>query len=258
MFARLGNVLGSRTSDSVATFHDIVSARAGLDERTALDEVPRRNVRPSKLALVGASPLLQQCLSRAVSGRLNFEFSTFASIEEWRTLQDAESYALVILFASSERQGRDVAAVARALETMGGRPHFAVLSDSERAAEIMAAFECGAKAYIPTSVTVEVMIEAINLVIAGGAYWPTSVLKLCSGQGGAFAGAPRQPACDLLTPRETAVLKAVRMGRPNKVIAHELGISESTIKVHVHRIMKKLKVQNRTQVAICALPNPGE
>ena len=258
MFAHLGNALGSRTPDRVASFHDIVTARAGLNEGVAPGENSLRDIRPPKLALVGASPLLQQCLSRAFSGRINFEFSAFASIEDWRNSQDAGCFALVILFASSERQGRDVAAVARALETLGGRPHFAVLADSERATEVMAAFECGAKAYIPTSVTVEVMIEAINLVVAGGAYWPTSVMKLCSGLGAGAASGPRQSSCDLLTPRETAVLKAVRMGRPNKVIAHELGISESTIKVHVHRIMKKLKVQNRTQVAICALPDPGE
>ena len=55
-----------------------------------------------------------------------------------------------------------------------------------------------------------------------------------------------------LTPREIAVLDAVRQGRPNKIIAQELGISESTIKVHVHRIMKKLKVRNRTQAAMYA------
>ena len=252
MFARLGNAVGMRTPNSAAAFHNIVTARSGLEE----DALPE--AKPPKLALVGASPLLQQCLSRAVLGRLNFEFSAFASIEDWLGLDDSASYALIILFASSERQGRDVAAVARALEVMGEHPHFAVLADSERAGEVMAAFECGARAYIPTSVTVEVMIEAINLVVAGGTYCPTSVLQVCSGQNVASLGAPRPTPCDLLTPRETAVLKAVRMGRPNKVIAHELGISESTIKVHVHRIMKKLKVRNRTQVAISRPPSPVE
>ncbi len=252
MFARLGNALGSRTSNSVTAFQNIVNVHAGVEE----DTLPEP--KSPKLALIGASPLLQQCLSRAVLGRLNFEFSAFASIEDWRAADDAASYALVILFASGERQGRDVAAVARALDVMGEHPHFAVLADSEKAGEVMAAFECGARAYIPTSVTVEVMIEAINLVIAGGTYCPASVLQVCSGQTLAGPGAARPSSCDTLTPRETAVLKAVRMGRPNKVIAHELGISESTIKVHVHRIMKKLKVQNRTQVAICALPYPGE
>ncbi|MGZ9174567.1 MAG: response regulator transcription factor, partial [Candidatus Binatia bacterium] len=45
---------------------------------------------------------------------------------------------------------------------------------------------------------------------------------------------------------------AVRQGKANKVIAHELNISESTVKVHLHNIMKKLRVKNRTEVAVKA------
>jgi DNA-binding NarL/FixJ family response regulator len=58
------------------------------------------------------------------------------------------------------------------------------------------------------------------------------------------------PSKSMLTIREEEVLKSLRAGRQNKIIAHELGISESTVKVHLRNIMKKLKVSNRTQAAL--------
>ena len=52
-----------------------------------------------------------------------------------------------------------------------------------------------------------------------------------------------------LTPREMDVAERLRQGKPNKIIAHELQISESTVKVFVHRILTKLGAINRTEVA---------
>jgi len=54
-----------------------------------------------------------------------------------------------------------------------------------------------------------------------------------------------------LTPREREVLKLVASGQPNKMIANELSVSAHTIKLHLHRIMTKLGVTNRTEAAIC-------
>ncbi len=54
----------------------------------------------------------------------------------------------------------------------------------------------------------------------------------------------------MLTKRQNAVVNAILQGKANKNIAHELDISESTIKVHVHNIMKKLNAKNRTEVAV--------
>jgi DNA-binding NarL/FixJ family response regulator len=57
-----------------------------------------------------------------------------------------------------------------------------------------------------------------------------------------------------LTPRESEVLARLRQGKPNKIIAHELAISESTVKVFVRRILIKLHASNRTEVA-CLMDN---
>jgi DNA-binding NarL/FixJ family response regulator len=51
------------------------------------------------------------------------------------------------------------------------------------------------------------------------------------------------------TNRQSQVLACLREGKPNKLIAYELTMCESTVKVHVRHIMKKLGATNRTQVA---------
>jgi DNA-binding NarL/FixJ family response regulator len=63
----------------------------------------------------------------------------------------------------------------------------------------------------------------------------------------ADAGSPPR-----LTPTQMQVLRCVHSGLLNKQIAHELGIAEATVKVHMTAVMRKLNVRNRTQAAIAA------
>jgi DNA-binding NarL/FixJ family response regulator len=56
-----------------------------------------------------------------------------------------------------------------------------------------------------------------------------------------------------LTARQKAVLAQLQQGKANKIIAHELGMSESTAKVHIRNIMRKMGATNRTQAAFNAL-----
>ena len=60
------------------------------------------------------------------------------------------------------------------------------------------------------------------------------------------------PPQSQLTPTQLQVLRCVRSGLLNKQIAHELGIAEATVKVHMTALMRKLNVRNRTQAAIAA------
>jgi len=55
-----------------------------------------------------------------------------------------------------------------------------------------------------------------------------------------------------LTPTQIKVMHGVRSGQLNKQIAFDLGIAEATVKAHMTALMRKLNVQNRTQVAIAA------
>jgi DNA-binding CsgD family transcriptional regulator len=72
-----------------------------------------------------------------------------------------------------------------------------------------------------------------------------------------FGGKPGEPAGEEdkdknqdLSPRERQVLERLRQGKHEKIIAHELDMSESTVKVYLRHIMKKLNARNRTQVVL--------
>jgi DNA-binding NarL/FixJ family response regulator len=64
--------------------------------------------------------------------------------------------------------------------------------------------------------------------------------------------APGEVSAVTFTERQTAVIQAIRIGKANKTIAYELNMCESTVKVHVRNIMKKLRATNRTQISFIA------
>ncbi len=209
----------------------------------------RKNDPPQpKTALVSPNGVFQECLLPLLSRRLDTDIAAFPSIDDWMLQEDAANYALIIFHACGDQQGRDLANLGQVLNSFEKRPNFVVLADSERPSEIKALYASGARGYIPTSLSFDVVTEAIKLVMVGGVYCPPCMLRVHDNdaQFGRTSSAS-------FTRREAAVFEAVRQGQPNKLIADEMGISESTIKVHVHRIMKKLNVHNRTQMAICQL-----
>ena len=62
-----------------------------------------------------------------------------------------------------------------------------------------------------------------------------------------------RPDRTALTPRELDVLRQVAHGQRNRDIGSTLGIAEGTVKGHIHRILRKLRVTNRTEAAVAAL-----
>jgi DNA-binding NarL/FixJ family response regulator len=90
-------------------------------------------------------------------------------------------------------------------------------------------------------------MEAIDIVARGGVFLPSS----CLSSQGWMVPEPCMvsPSGVTFTGREYAVLGSLRQGKSNKCIAYDLKMSESTVKVHVRNIMKKLRARNRTEVA---------
>jgi DNA-binding NarL/FixJ family response regulator len=141
----------------------------------------------------------------------------------------------------------DLAADLRSLTKEHPQIPVVIMGDSEDPSQILEILSYGARGYIPTSVSLVVAIGALSLAIAGGAFVPASALLYTS-----QAPSQLQPEAGNvfgLTERQAAVAEAIAFGKPNKIIAHELNVSESTIKVHTRTIMKKLQARNRTEVA---------
>jgi DNA-binding NarL/FixJ family response regulator len=126
-----------------------------------------------------------------------------------------------------------------------------VISDHEETQQIVDALECGIRGYIPTSTAIAVVVGAIRLVQWGGVFVPVSAITAPLREQGlrlSVSSMPEKNAFGGFTNRQKQVLTCLREGKPNKLIAHELNMCESTVKVHVRHIMKKLGATNRTQV----------
>lgn len=116
---------------------------------------------------------------------------------------------------------------------------------------VRAALACGARGFIPKTDPPPVMKHAIALVFAGGTYIPPLALPLVA------APAPKEASqgsgdLAMLTPRQIEVLRCLARGLPNKLIAHELDVSEGTVKIHIAAIMRVLRVRNRTEAVVRA------
>lgn len=124
---------------------------------------------------------------------------------------------------------------------------------------IQAALKAGVSGYIPKSSTPEVTMSAIRLVLSGGIYVPMSAIRSAdpTSRNEAFAvdgrrelGFPpvvsRKPG---LTKRQCEILELIALGKSNKAISEELGLTPGTVKAHLSRIFKALKAKNRTEAA---------
>ncbi len=139
-----------------------------------------------------------------------------------------------------------------------------MISDRDDSNDVLDALNHGVRGYIPTSIAAEVAIAALTLIEAGGTYIPAGALRPVDVvQPGNIEGAPLQGNVEddgqarvaeglNLTSRELSVIDLLREGNPNKVIALRLNMRESTVKVHVRNILKKLRVSNRTHAATVA------
>ena len=120
---------------------------------------------------------------------------------------------------------------------MPGSLRVGVVSASEDPADVRSVFEKGAIGFIPKSATAEVIQHAVQILLDGGTYVPIGAIQSAS-------------ANDVrLTERQIDVLRVTARGLTNKEIAAELGLSVSTVKVHLNAIMRILNVRNRTELA---------
>jgi DNA-binding NarL/FixJ family response regulator len=124
-----------------------------------------------------------------------------------------------------------------------------IISDRDEPQEVHAAFQQQAIGFMPTSIEPALAFQALSFMRSGGSFFPPSVLSTCLGE----VTIHRPPSDSDLTIKQEEVFDLLRQGFPNKVIAHRLGMSEATVKVHARRIMHKFGVNNRTQLAVTAM-----
>ena len=124
-----------------------------------------------------------------------------------------------------------------------------VVSASDDPAVIRRCIDFGASGFIPKTLGIEALRQAIARVLQGEVWTPPDVDLTRQSDGEITAMIAR---LSTLTPQQVRVLMMLSAGLLNKQIAYELGVSEATVKAHVSAILQKLGVESRTQAVIAA------
>ena len=148
-----------------------------------------------------------------------------------------------------------------------------MLTVSENENDLAAALQAGADGYLLKTVESDQLCETIVKVVDGESVIspemmtklvavfrsrpsaaPTAVPAVAPVSAPVTPAVPREavPSADLLSPREREILLLIARGDSNKLIARELDIAETTVKIHVQHILRKLGLSSRVQAAVFA------
>ena len=212
----------------------LVSANAEVPEAATIVVIEKR-------------ALVRECLTRCLMAASGHAVVSFPNVDSWLEVCEDISASLILLSIVSKPNELETQREIARLSQQGNQPPTILLSDIEDPDQIVDAIGRGARGYIPTSAPLEVVVEVMRLVRAGGIFVPASSLMAARSNGRITAS--QQGGNGVFTARQAAVVEALRRGKANKIIAYELNMRESTVKVHIRNIMKKLKARNRTEVA---------
>jgi DNA-binding NarL/FixJ family response regulator len=201
------------------------------------------------IALIESRVFLRECIRNSVQVKLPFPVRAYATVAELTQQQLGGSPQVVMLSVNKVNVDELVGALEALSQSLPETPVI-VLAYDDIPGLTRTAIQRGAKGYIPFSMGFNVVVAAVHFILAGGTYVPTDVL-LETESSGAAAPTPLS-AAGAPTSREAAVIRAIQKGLSNKVIAYDLNMCESTVKVHIRNIMRKMKAKNRTDIAIKA------
>ncbi|MDC8831177.1 response regulator transcription factor [Alteromonas gilva] len=106
----------------------------------------------------------------------------------------------------------------------------------------------GASGYVPKSTPTSSIAEAIDIVLSGEQWLPADIAEKMTENSGNMNDMLNR--FKELTPKQVSVLKLVRAGLMNKQIAHEMNVTEATVKAHISAALKKLNINTRTQAVL--------
>jgi two-component system nitrate/nitrite response regulator NarL len=133
-----------------------------------------------------------------------------------------------------------------------------MLTVSEDAQDLASALRGGACGYLLKTMEGDALIDAVLRAVRGESVVAEAMTdKLVSAYREAASGTADAPASKiaLLSPREQEILRGIARGASNKEIGRDLGIAETTVKIHVQHVLRKLDVASRVQAAVIASVN---
>ncbi len=198
------------------------------------------------VAVVDSRNLLRECIVRYIAACGDFAAMGYDCVDEIFHPGESHDHSIVVLFSITETRKAALGELARLRSRNSSCPVVVLtgVNDHDLTADFL---RHGARGVIPLAFPADSVVEALRFVHTGGTFVPDESLPP---KPWIIAQRPLPENC-ALTKREEQIVALLRSGKQNKQIAHELGLSIGTVKVHLHNIMNKLGARNRIQVLAC-------
>jgi DNA-binding NarL/FixJ family response regulator len=205
------------------------------------------------LALVDPSRLRRECLKLALAQHnARWRVLDLSSAADLLQLVEGGQHFDLVLLGAATSEHVNLGEIEDLRDALPDTP-LVVAAENDNPQRARLILRAGTRGFLPTSLSLKVLMGALDLVMAGGVYVPSSLIE--SGQQRAAGESVARPQGEILldlTRRQRDVLMHISQGKSNKLIADALSMSESTVKAHVKQIIKRLHVANRTQAALLA------
>jgi DNA-binding NarL/FixJ family response regulator len=233
---------------------------------------------PNKVVIVDGMDFRRSCIAGFLTewaSREEVDLVALPPSEAHQLLRAGIGGMIVLNVGAAPCSQTDALAEIKVLLTLAPAAALVVLADGQHAEDVVSALQAGAHGYVPNLLAPDLVLRALSFVLHGGTYFPRSVVggggeplpdgsELGAGDDRTEEGSPVGAIADASSPlvvlnrmpefsdRQRAILEGLCLGQSNKIIGRGLSLPDTTIKVHVREIMRKLGVCNRTQVAIVA------
>jgi DNA-binding NarL/FixJ family response regulator len=204
----------------------------------------------SRLVLADDHPVVLAGLHGLLKGAGLFEVLTIASngAAALESIRELVPEIAVLDITMPEMTGIDVL---RAVEAEQLATRVVLLTASVKDEQIASAVRHGVWGIVLKDAAADELITCLHQVAAGRRWLPTEIVDAALQRDDARQ-AENAKYDAVLTSREREIAILVARGMPNKVISRETGISEGTVKIHLHNVYQKLNVANRTALATIA------
>lgn len=223
------------------------------------DAHPGEAHKPVPCVFVGGNALLRAGFTHLLAGT-RFQVLDPAGMNGPATIPEGSD--LVLLMRETGESARETAEAVRRIKAEHPAVRVCLLAEQFDAACILEAREAKADGFCLTTVSRDVMVASLELIMLGESFIPSTLLEkmleqMASKANGAGTPAWQEskvppPAAFKLSARESEILRSLMEGEPNKIIARRFGVTEATVKVHVKAILRKIGAKNRTQAAMWA------
>lgn len=204
---------------------------------------------PSPVYLVGGSRLFRQGLKVYLDGT---PFEAVREIEhaaEAKSRTEGEVPPALILFALSHGQRDFDADIAALRQAFSGMP-VVVIAESLSLEDMTQCLAVGVRGYLLSDISTDALSYSLQLVLLGEMVFPTQMANFWTQMPARWRASDPHAIAEKLSNRESEILHCLVDGSSNKAIARRLEITESTVKVHMKSLLRKINAANRTQAAI--------